>query len=287
MTKETIPYLCGGTFLTQVLRARKELTTPTERTSGKKESLSEQEVLRRLISVFHLSDFLGCSTLKTYTSDYKTCKKNIIEFAGFCNSDLKLSFDKSVKSMNSTALNMMIEFVNDFIDIDNKGEQLIRCLLGLINDDESILESDVFYVNSSSVTKKDLGALDTFVIEPFLLGVWHYIIMHRAECNEIGADTYNNWYPNKKDYRGTIGNDINRSLTIKLTTRISPEPIAASESTTSNGATSDFSSEQYTEIGENANAASVENIQNIEQATIVNQYGDKCIHIEHLDVLNL
>lgn len=189
--------------------------------------------------------------------------------------------------MNSTALNMMIEFVDEFIDVKNKGEQLIRCLLGLINDDVSILETDQFYINGSLVMKKDLTSLETFIIEPFLLGVWHYIIMYRAECNEKGAATYNSWYSNKKGYRGTIGNNINRSITVKLVTRISSEPNVVPASSTSDDIASDFSSEQHTTADENTNTTFTENAQHIEQATIVNQYGDKCIHIDHLDVLNL
>ena len=30
-----------------------------------------------------------------------------------------------------------------------------------------------------------------------------------------------------------------------------------------------------------------QNVQHIEHATIVNQYGEKCYHFDHVDVLNL
>ena len=43
MTKDAIPYICGGTFLAQVLRARANRKTPTDYTNGQKESLSESE----------------------------------------------------------------------------------------------------------------------------------------------------------------------------------------------------------------------------------------------------
>lgn len=43
MANESIPYLCGGTFFTQLLRARPVLTTSTEHTKGhKKASLNKK-----------------------------------------------------------------------------------------------------------------------------------------------------------------------------------------------------------------------------------------------------
>ena len=41
MENTTIPFLCGGTFFTQVLRSRKRKKSPAELTKGQKESLSE------------------------------------------------------------------------------------------------------------------------------------------------------------------------------------------------------------------------------------------------------
>ena len=64
MDNKTTPYLCGGTFLTQILRARKDLASSTEHTNGQKESLSEQETFRRLISIYQLSNFYGGTSLK-------------------------------------------------------------------------------------------------------------------------------------------------------------------------------------------------------------------------------
>ena len=57
MTKDAIPYLCGGTFLAQVIRARANRKMSTDYTEGQKESLTENETFRRLISIFRLKDF--------------------------------------------------------------------------------------------------------------------------------------------------------------------------------------------------------------------------------------
>ena len=105
MTKDAIPYICGGTFLAQVLRARANRKTPTDYTNGQKESLSESETFRRLISIFRLEDFdPGGDSLKTYTTGYKNCTKEYLDYLQFLDNDLRRDFDEDVRSDHSLAL---------------------------------------------------------------------------------------------------------------------------------------------------------------------------------------
>lgn len=216
MTNITIPYLCGGTFLVQILRARPRLATATEHTKCKKESLSEQETFRRLISIFQLSDFLGGTSLKTYTSQFKSCTNSLEAYTQFSDYDLRRQFDKDIKSTNSKALQMTSEFVQEFIDSD-KYIQLIRSLLGLIDEDKKIDDNEGFFIDRTSIPtkKKDLKNIDTFYIEPFILGIWHYVIIHRYDKNEEGKATYNSWYPSRNKYCGTIGESIDKDVDVK------------------------------------------------------------------------
>lgn len=212
------PYLCGGTFLTQILRVTERTTTSTDHTKGQKESLPEREVFRRLLSIYRLGDFpsdVGGS-IKTYASQFKGCQNSLVSFTGFADSDFRMKFDRDVRSENSKALYMMSNFVSECIDIPKNGEQLVRCLLGMIKDDDTIKSTDEFYIlpDGSSISKKDIDSTDKIYIEPFLLGVWHYVIMNRAEKNELGAETYQSWYPKRNDYRGTVGSDITMSINV-------------------------------------------------------------------------
>lgn len=271
MENGTVPYLCGGTFLCQVLRARKPTATAADHVNGNKESLSEQETFRRLISIYQLEDFLGGPSLKTYTSDFKSCQKSLAQYTRFTDSDLQRKFDSDVRAGDSDALRMMWDFVNEFIDVEGKGEQIVRCLLGLIKDDDSILPDDSFILDGKSVAKRELITKDRFAIEPFLLGVWHYIIMKRAEKNGRGADTYKSWYVGRNDYRGTVGGDI--LYDIKVSSVSLPPPVVEADTVTDAPPESGVEDKQ--------------NVQHIEHATIVNQYGEKCYHFDHVDVLNL
>lgn len=226
-----IPYLCGGTFLTQVLRVTERTTKPTDRLNGKKEDIHDQDVFRRLLSVYRLVNLPAPAgdTQKTYASDFKQCKDSKAAYTKFTDSDCRQKFDYDVRSGKSKALYMMSEFVKDCIDVKENGEQVVRCLLGVIKDDKTVKATDEFFIllDGGSMTKQDMLQTDKFFIEPFLLGIWHYIIMNRAEKNELGTDTYKSWYPKRDDYRGTVGNDI--AMPIKVKSANVEEPVEAEE----------------------------------------------------------
>ncbi len=213
-----IPYLCGGTFLTQILRVTERTTTSTDHTNGQKESLPEREVFRRLLSIYRLGEFPADAggSIKTYASQFKVCQNALASFTGFAGNDSRMKFDRDVRSERSKALYMMSNFVSECIGIPKNGEQLVRCLLGMIKDDGTIKSTDEFYIlpDGSPISKKDIDSTDKIYIEPFLLGVWHYVIMNRAEKNELGAETYQSWYPKRNDYRGTVGSGITMAIQI-------------------------------------------------------------------------
>ena len=163
-----------------------------------------------------MKDFMNCSSLKTYTSQFKACTNSLEAFTSFSDADMKWSFDKDVKSSDSSALILMSEFVQEFTDPD-KYIQLTRCLLGMIKSDYTIESDTPFYIfeNGAFVTKEKLIEMESFVIEPFLLGIWHFIIMRRSDCNERGAATYQQWYPNRGKYAGTVSDCITQEIFVE------------------------------------------------------------------------
>lgn len=271
-----IPYLCGGTFLAQVLRVTKRTTTPADHLDSKKESLPEHEVFRRLLSIYRLADVPKAAgdSLKTSTSKFKSCKDSLVALAGFMDSDSRRMFDDDVRSKHSKACSMMAKFVSECVsDKYEARQQLVRCILGMIKHDEEIQPDDEFCIllGGGSITKREMLGLDRFYIEPFLLGIWHFIIMNRAEKNEQGAETYRSWYPRRDDYRGDVGRDI--TMPFKVESAKINEPI-----------TSEAPNDTFTE---NEGARSIRRAQFIDDATIVNITGEKVVYAKNIGVLNL
>lgn len=269
-----IPYLCGGTFFSQLLRVIERTTTSNERIKGQKENLREQDVFRRLISIYRLVDMSSDAgdTSKTYASQFKKCQKSLATYAKFTDSDCRLKFDRDVRSGKSEALSMMSKFVAECIAPQGK-EQLVRCLLGMIKDDESIKSSDEFCIlpDGGSIPKSEICGMETYYIDSFLLGVWHFVIMSRAERNELGKDTYEFWYPKRDDYRGVVGNDITMAIKVENAKNENP---STSESTNK-------------PPFEQKSTETAETKQFIDDATIVNINGGKVVYAKNIEVLNL
>ena len=120
-----IPYLCGGTFLAQILRAMERTTTSTDHMNGQKESLPEREIFRRLLSIYRLVEFPADAggSIKTYASQFKVCQNSLASFTGFADNDSRMKFDRDVRSERSKSLYMMSNFVSECIDIPKNGEQ--------------------------------------------------------------------------------------------------------------------------------------------------------------------
>ena len=87
-----IPYLCGGTFLAQILRAMERTTTSTDHMNGQKESLPEREIFRRLLSIYRLVEFPADAggSIKTYASQFKVCQNSLASFTGFADNDSRM-----------------------------------------------------------------------------------------------------------------------------------------------------------------------------------------------------
>ena len=67
------------------------------------------------------------------------------------------AFDSVVRTDYQTALNGMIGFVNDFLDVGetvHKDVNLVRALIDLIQQDQTIKASDEFYIEPNGEKKK-------------------------------------------------------------------------------------------------------------------------------------
>ena len=96
------------------------------------------------------------------------------------------AFDKSVTTDYQTPLDEMIAFVNRFLDMSegiHKDAYLVRALVDLILQDQSIEFSDEFYIGSDGgkMKKAALGGLTEVCLPSFLLGVWHYVVVYRKD----------------------------------------------------------------------------------------------------------
>lgn len=195
-----VPFLCGGTFFTQLLRMKKSPSrSRTDGLTGEKDKVNNQRMLEALIRFFK-PDFMVYSdnTFKGDTSDYKSCKESQGDNLPFDESRTDFSyFDNLVKKQYKDVLPLMKQFVDRFINTDDekKVSDAVKALLQTIADDKSIDDNAEFFMGAmgNPLTKAELANRQEIILEPFLLGVWHFILLHRP-VNTDGRNTFLAWH---------------------------------------------------------------------------------------------
>lgn len=163
------------------------------------------------------------SRKSTNASDYKSCENNGTNLSFLFNLAVT-AFDNRVKSDYQSALKSMCAFVSRFLDVGTSPARevwLVKALLDLIDTDQSIDDSQVFYIDEDGrgITKAALRTMSEFCLQSFLLGVWHFIIKNRPE-NKDGKATYDAICPSRgraeRKYTGKLGEGIKRSIRVRL-----------------------------------------------------------------------
>lgn len=224
MKEHTNPVLCGGTYFTLILQAKKH--------DNNNDKILEGDVLKGLINIIN-PDYkkLEGNTFRTLTSQYKSCSKKLPRtslYLPFTNLTTKKLFNDNIKNRYQKSLLSMRNFADRFLDINGKDKivWLVKALLELIYLDLSIKDSDIFYMKSNghSILKSELNNLYSptatklnIYFPAFLLGIWHFIVMNRDD-NTIGEETFNSWHKKVKssgqgrEYIGTIGDNVRRKI---------------------------------------------------------------------------
>ena len=159
MTKNENLRLCGGTFFTLLLEARKQLLGANEHYAGKKDGLTEYETLIGLARVIR-SDLATpmpteIKTIQGNASEYKKCKNAGGGYFPFGDKTALRVFDERVKNEYVDTLRKMCRFVDDFIDAGGdikKDELLVKALVELISLDNCIDDSQSFYIKEDGTT---------------------------------------------------------------------------------------------------------------------------------------
>lgn len=223
MTTNTYPRLCGGTFFTLVLQALQQRIGARQHYDGYSDGLTDPEVLVGLIRVIHPAyRDPGKEALKATVNNYKFCKTANSAHFPFDDDQVLSAFNDTVQNNYPAALDRMNRFVNRFLDTSepaHKDVNLVRALVDLIQQDQSIAADEAFCIepNGSKKKKAALGDLKRVCLPSFLLGVWHYVMMNR-EDNTVGKQTCDVWCPSnygaQRKYTAHMGRGILCNLTV-------------------------------------------------------------------------
>jgi len=228
------PVLCGGTFFTLLLAACNRKLNKRD-VWGENNLFTEADVLERLILIAHptYSKPDDNANFASVVSAYKSCNTAKSGRLGIFEQAIISTFDSKVKSDYRSKLSEMTSVVTEYVDVDGKGEWLVKALLELIDIDEIDDESEFFIqVDGDKKTKADLRYESDFCLPAFLLGIWHFIVTTRKD-NAAGKATYDDWCKQggSKNTRLPFQSDIGKGIVRTLTITMEPETKTFSDKT--------------------------------------------------------
>lgn len=301
MAEYNIPHLCGGVFY--FLLAQMKISTGTSRDhrNGIKDEHTDPIMMADLIYAVTGNTHISPEMVKKDASNYRECK-----FEGGSNLPFKDipvcdTYNSEVIKKYPDTLKRMSEFINWHIDFNLK-EWLVKALLEIIENDIGILEDHSFYICSDGrpISKTEIIKMTTFEFQPFLVGVMHYILQYRKNKNKLGFDTLNalgTKIPrNERELTSEIGNKITRKISVidfkincleftNIENEIEVDMIANDTEDTTDTIEAEVVDDDKSSGAAEDKSQESTNMQIINNPTIVNQYGEKNIHIEYVDKL--
>lgn len=277
MASPNIPYLCGGIMFALLLQARKPRQKARDRQKSGTDGLSDPDVMEKFVYIVTGENTgMAGSTLKKSTSEYKSCQINSNIYIPFDETSTITAFDTAIKNKKPNLLHRMSEFVERFINLE-KAEWLVKALIEVIENDAEMTQTKEFAINrEQKVNSSNLKNVTRIELQPFLLSILHYVILYRPD-NKKGRATFEAWFSRDSDraewkFNSNIGQGITQSIKVDYID-ISKETFTEEEAET-------IEAEVLTEDKDTSTAKNVHN-------TIVNQHGEKNIHIDHVETLNL
>ena len=234
----SVPYLCGGTFLTQLLRAKaagcidEKYVVRYSYVHISRKQNSNPIIFNALIAVYKLdqdfNDRKYIGDFRSPTSNFINCKqgfpknakyRHIKDIDGTIKSPetdvLRQDFDNDIASDKPKSLDIINDVINDLLDSEVLRD-VVYSLLEMIENDTTISADAKFFVNGNGqyVIKKELLEMTELYVAPFLLGVWHFIIQNRFDKNREGEKTIAEWYKNQNEPKFPLGEKYRQSVKV-------------------------------------------------------------------------
>ena len=216
------PVLCGGTFFTLLLQAAKQGLNERKKW-GKSTEFTERDVFGALVKVAipTYENPSDAENFKSVVSAYKSCNTSKSGRLPMHEQANVTTFSNRITSNYQASLSDMTALIETYIDFEGKGDWLTRALLGLVCEDKSINETDLMYIrqDGQAILKSDLHNFTDVNFSALVLGIWHFIVVNRAD-NSIGKATYDKWCkPGKtrntrEPFKSDIGRNITRSFNL-------------------------------------------------------------------------
>lgn len=275
MENKKIPYLCGGTLFFLLVQAKKPRSKAREREKGVMDKLKDPTMMEGLIQAITGNNaYAYADSLKKNTSQFRECRIDGSVYIPFNDQATASGYDYAVTNSYDTVLLRMYRFAEDFLD-PAKTAWLVRVLLDVIEQDAEIDDDAHFCVqrDGTFLSRSDVLSTIHFELQPFLVGIVHYILMNRRD-NMSGQDTLEAWgikASERSERKLREDFNLGASRTASVDWYVPTE-----EKTTENIVDSDKNTEDHTEcieaeiVEERSDGAETDDVKATNQSVFIN-----------------
>ena len=212
--------LCGGTLFTLIVDAAIQKPTNGELFAGADNLITDENLLTDLLRI-------AMPSLPKVSRDdvqnFKQCKVKQSTNLRMVNCEIGKALQVRMQSQYSACHQEMASFISKYLDTPQRKEQkLVRALMELISQDQSISIEQSFFVHPAGtiLTKNDINEMVVINVPSFLLGVLLFTLSEIVD-NTVGRETYNEWCPasgsnrTRRYYQGHMGENITREISFE------------------------------------------------------------------------
>ncbi len=196
MADEFIPRLRGNTFFLFLLRAAKQELGVAPSWGTSSQGLTQTQLFISLMqTVAPTYQVPNEGTLRQYISQYlKGDRPDSPTYYPFKTPSFQSGALLYLQNHHAEAVRDMDALCRKFLDTDNEATRklLVGGLIGLVLKDNSIPSTTAFDTGYKEVTRAELSQETGFILQPFLISIWGYIVTKKPNAEE-GAETYMAW----------------------------------------------------------------------------------------------
>ena len=285
MSEDFIPRLRGNTFFLFLLRAARDDLGVAPSFGSSSQGLTQTQMFANLMRTVHSTYTVNNEdSLRQNISKYMKGKlTNSPTYYPFKNVGFQQNAALRMENEYSDALSEMDHLCRTFLDYENDGrmKMLVGGLIELIASDPSVLPSAAFRTGYKEVTKAALAQETDFILSPFLLSVWYYIVEEQPNAEE-GADTYMRWTRdagggNPREITTDIGTERAKKIAVSIDLPEEDQTDTAEEVAEEEAVVMELAKEEEKEIKQQTLVS--------HNGRIYNQNAEKIVNIEHVETL--
>lgn len=188
------------------------LLVETKATIKDGKEIANYEILSEIAKIFNNTDefFFEGKPAVQQTSKYRSGSAAAPQSTGFYDEKIKTAFNRRYEDKKEYAklVERVDKFYSEYLFIDEKNPWLVNAIFDMIENDASIDDKDILFVDAlgRTISKATLDSCKEVYIPSLILGLFHYTF-NKDEIRKKVKDVYSNFTVTNHDNSKSVNRD--------------------------------------------------------------------------------